>query len=103
MRFRLTPEGPAFFDMFATSAATLVRGIQAASRIFLPDADRSAVADEVRRIEHEADEITHGILRRLNSTFVTRLIATTFTGSPAGSTTSWTLSRPAPTSSSCTG
>ncbi|MCL6537466.1 MAG: DUF47 family protein [Acidothermus sp.] len=71
MRLRLTPQGPAFFEMFASSAATLVRGIEAAARIFLPDVDRTEVAAEVRRVEHEADEITHDILRKLNSTFVT--------------------------------
>jgi len=29
------------------------------------------VADEVRKIEHEEDEVTHSILRKLNSTFIT--------------------------------
>ena len=70
MRLRLTPQDTAFFDMFAASADNLVVGVQVAAKIFSAD-DRQAIADEVRRIEHAEDEVTHGILRKLNSTFVT--------------------------------
>ena len=70
MRLRLTPQDTAFFDMLAASADNLVVGVQVAAKIFSAD-DRQAIADEVRRIEHAEDEVTHGILRKLNSTFVT--------------------------------
>lgn len=71
MRLRLTPQDTTFFDMLSASADNIVLGVQALAKIFDPSADRKAVADEVRKIEHEEDEVTHGILRKLNSTFIT--------------------------------
>ncbi len=71
MRLRLTPQDTTFFDMLTASADNIVLGVQALAKIFDPTADRKAVADEVRKIEHEEDEVTHGILRKLNSTFIT--------------------------------
>jgi predicted phosphate transport protein (TIGR00153 family) len=71
VRLRLTPQDTAFFDMLSASADNLVRGVEAAAKILAPGADRVAVGEEVRKIEHEEDEVTHGILRKLNSTFIT--------------------------------
>ncbi|HET9187440.1 MAG TPA: DUF47 family protein [Acidothermaceae bacterium] len=71
MRLRLTPQDTAFFDMLSASADNLVRGVEAAAKIFAPGADHAAIGEEVRKIEHDEDEVTHGILRKLNSTFVT--------------------------------
>jgi predicted phosphate transport protein (TIGR00153 family) len=71
VRLRLTPQDTTFFDMLTDSADNLVSGVEALAKIFAVDADRAAVADDVRRIEHEEDEVTHGILRKLNSTFIT--------------------------------
>jgi predicted phosphate transport protein (TIGR00153 family) len=71
VRLRLTPQDTTFFDMLSASADNLVLGVQALAKIFDPSVDRKAVAEEVRKIEHEEDEVTHGILRKLNSTFIT--------------------------------
>ena len=71
MRLRLTPQDTTFFDMFNTSADNLVLGVQMLAKLFEPDADRKAISEEVRRIEHEEDEVTHGILSKLNSAFIT--------------------------------
>ena len=71
MRLRLTPQDNAYFDMLSASADNLVLGVQALAKIFEPGSDRKSVADEVRKIEHEEDEVTHSILRKLNSTFIT--------------------------------
>lgn len=71
MRLRLTPQDTVFFDMLSASADNLVLGVQAAAKIFAPGADHAAIGEEVRKIEHDEDEVTHGILRKLNSTFVT--------------------------------
>jgi hypothetical protein len=71
VRLRLTPQDTTFFDMFSTSADNLVAGVQAVAKLFEPDADRRAIGEEVRKIEHDEDEVTHGILRKLNSTFIT--------------------------------
>jgi uncharacterized protein len=71
VRLRLTPQDTTFFDMFTASADNLVVGVQTVAKIFEPDADRKAISEEVRRIEHEEDKVTHGILSKLNSTFIT--------------------------------
>jgi len=71
VRLRLTPQDNAYFDMLSASADNLVLGVQALAKIFEPGSDRKSVADEVRKIEHEEDEVTHSILRKLNSTFIT--------------------------------
>jgi predicted phosphate transport protein (TIGR00153 family) len=71
VRLRLTPQDTAFFEMLTASANNLVRGVEAAAKIFAPGADHAAIGEEVRKIEHDEDEVTHGILRKLNSTFVT--------------------------------
>jgi predicted phosphate transport protein (TIGR00153 family) len=71
VRLRLTPQDTTFFDMLSASADNLVLGVQALAKIFDPAADRKSVGEEVRKIEHEEDEVTHGILRKLNSTFIT--------------------------------
>ena len=71
MRLRLTPQDTTFFDLFTASADNLVVGVQTLAKIFEPGADRKAISEEVRRIEHEEDEVTHGILSKLNSTFIT--------------------------------
>ncbi|MFV0427800.1 MAG: DUF47 domain-containing protein [Beutenbergiaceae bacterium] len=72
MRLRLTPRDTTFFDLFASSAGHLVNGADLLAQMFgSPPADRPPIAEQLRDIEHEADEATHTIMRRLNQTFVT--------------------------------
>lgn len=73
VRLRLTPQETSFFDLFSTSASHLVTGARLLAELLgADDADaRKEVADRLRDAEHDADEATHEIMRRLNSTFVT--------------------------------
>ncbi|MDP9395339.1 MAG: DUF47 family protein [Actinomycetota bacterium] len=72
MRFRLTPRDASFYDMFANSADTHVVGAKLLKELLgAPDAERQSVRERMRAAEHQADECTHGILRHLNSSFVT--------------------------------
>lgn len=72
MRLRLTPRNESFFDMLSTTASHLVTGSEVLARLVRAEpADRKALAKQMRSIEHEADESTHAIMRRLNTTFVT--------------------------------
>ena len=71
MRLRLSPQDNSFFDMLTESANNLVLGAEAVAGLFAAGADRQAVSEEVRRIEHAEDDVTHGILRKLNVSFVT--------------------------------
>lgn len=72
MRLRLTPQDTCFFDLFGTLAAELVQGAGLLAQLLGQDqAGREVVAQELRDAEHRADEATHAIMRRLNSSFVT--------------------------------
>jgi predicted phosphate transport protein (TIGR00153 family) len=70
--FRLTPQENSFYDLFAKSASYLVDGARELTAILgVPPNEREAVAARMREIEHQADEATHEIIRKVNSSFIT--------------------------------
>jgi predicted phosphate transport protein (TIGR00153 family) len=69
--FRLRPVDTAFYDLFTESAQHLVVGAGLLAEMLADAGDRSDVAQRMRQAEHEADETTHAIVRRVNQTFVT--------------------------------
>lgn len=72
MRFRLTPQDNSFYDLFSQQSAHLVSGSAVLTRVLGADlAGREALAKEMKDIEHAADESTHEILRKVNSSFIT--------------------------------
>lgn len=71
MRFSLRPVETSFYDLFTESASHLVEGSRLLAEMLDPTKDRSAIAERMREAEHQADETTHKIVRRVNSTFVT--------------------------------
>jgi uncharacterized protein len=72
VRFRLTPQDTSFYDLFARSAAHLVDGAQILTEVMgTPRADRDVLAQKMREAEHAADESTHEIMRKVNSSFIT--------------------------------
>ena len=72
MGFRLTPQENSFYDLFAESASHLVRGSRELTTLLgVPQEHREPVAKRMREIEHDADEATHEIIRKVNSSFIT--------------------------------
>lgn len=72
MRLRLSPRDDSFSTLFGASAAHLVVGADLLAELLATSpADRPEVAERMRAAEHAADETTHEIMRKLNSTFVT--------------------------------
>jgi uncharacterized protein len=70
--FRLTPQENSFYDLFAQSASHLVRGSRELTTLLgVPQEEREPVAKRMREIEHDADEATHEIIRKVNSSFIT--------------------------------
>jgi uncharacterized protein len=69
LRFR--PTDTTFYDLFAQSAQHLVLGAGLLAEMLGDGVDREAIAQKMRDAEHAADESTHDIIRRVNSTFVT--------------------------------
>ncbi len=71
MRFSIRPVETTFYDLFSEAAAHLVDGSNLLALMQDADADRVDIADKMREAEHQADETTHKIVQRVNSTFIT--------------------------------
>ena len=71
MAFKFRPVDSSFYDLFSESAQHLVRGADLLAEMLSNGNDREAIASRMRDAEHECDETTHAIVRRVNSTFVT--------------------------------
>jgi predicted phosphate transport protein (TIGR00153 family) len=69
--FKFRPVDSSFYDLFSESAQHLVRGADLLAEMLSNGNDREAIASRMRDAEHECDETTHAIVRRVNSTFVT--------------------------------
>ena len=69
---RFTPRENSFYDLFSEAASNICDAAKLlAEQIASPPADRSAIADKIRDLEHASDDVAHKTLRQLNSTFVT--------------------------------
>jgi predicted phosphate transport protein (TIGR00153 family) len=71
VRLRIRPVENAFYDLFTESAQHLVTGAALLAEMLSETADKNDVAARMREAEHAADETTHAVVRRVNSTFVT--------------------------------
>jgi len=71
VRLRLRPVDISFYDLFTESAQHLLVGVDLLAEMLADGADHADVAKRMREAEHAADETTHAIVRRVNSTFVT--------------------------------
>jgi predicted phosphate transport protein (TIGR00153 family) len=69
--FRFRPVDASFYDLFSEAAEHLVKGAGLLAEMLGNGNDREDVARRMRDAEHAADETTHAIIRRVNSTFVT--------------------------------
>ncbi|HLB62404.1 MAG TPA: DUF47 family protein [Actinomycetota bacterium] len=73
LRLRLVPRDESFFEMFVRLAGKVEDAAVAFEDMVGDFTDLQNKANRLRDIEHEADEITHEIMRRLNTVFVTPL------------------------------
>ena len=71
MGLRIRPIESSFYDLFSESASHLVSGAALLAQILADDADRASIAARMGEAEHQADETTHRIVKRVNSTFIT--------------------------------
>ncbi len=71
---RLLPRDEKFFDLFSAVASL---GVEAAKlQVDLLKADplrRHAIVDAIKRVEHQADQVTHEVVNRLDRVFITPL------------------------------
>ncbi|WP_245931539.1 DUF47 family protein [Actinokineospora auranticolor] len=71
MRFNPLPKDKTFYELFGKSASHLVDGARLLTGMLDAGSDRAAAAERLKEVEHQCDEVTHEIIRRLNSTFIT--------------------------------
>ncbi|MGH2737107.1 MAG: DUF47 domain-containing protein [Actinomycetota bacterium] len=71
MRLRLIPREESFFDLFEEMAEKVAQGAGELLELLRDYSDLDRKAGRVVDIEHEGDEITHEVMRRLNTTFIT--------------------------------
>ncbi len=70
-RLRLIPREESIFDLFELMAQKVQQGADALVELLEDYSDLDRKAGRVLDIEHEGDEITHEVMRRLNTTFIT--------------------------------
>jgi predicted phosphate transport protein (TIGR00153 family) len=73
LAFRLIPREEKFFTDFQALADELKVGAQLLEQMLEPEHPVWNKADEIKEVEHKCDSLTHGIIQRLNRTFVTPL------------------------------
>ncbi len=71
MRLRVVHGDTSFFDLFERMAEKVHQGAGELLDLLKNYSDLERKSQRVVDIEHEGDEITHEIMRRLNTTFVT--------------------------------
>ena len=71
MRLRVVRGEQSFFDLFEQMAGTVKQGAEELLALLKDYTDLDRKVERVLDIEHEGDEITHDVIRRLNTTFVT--------------------------------
>jgi uncharacterized protein len=73
LAFRLIPREEKFFTDFQALAEELKVGARLLEQMLEPAHPIWNKADEIKEVEHKCDFLTHGIIQRLNRTFVTPL------------------------------
>src|SRR5258705_11157728 len=71
---RLLPREEEFFDLFVAVAQRNTVAAQHLRELFdAPPDRRIAHVEAIKRLEHEADQVTHEVVNRLDRTFITPL------------------------------
>jgi predicted phosphate transport protein (TIGR00153 family) len=72
VKFRIRPVDVTFYDLFRESSEHIVVGAELLAEMLAADSvGREEIAKRMREAEHAADETMHGIVKRVNTTFVT--------------------------------
>jgi len=69
--FNLIPREVRFFDLFDRQSEHIIRAAGVLHELVHNFSDARAKAHAIKEIEHQGDLITHEIVRRLNTTFIT--------------------------------
>jgi uncharacterized protein len=70
-RFSLLPRDRTFFDLFIEAGQNTVHAARLLDRMMNKWPEEEGISREILKAEQEGDRITHDIVKRLNTTFVT--------------------------------
>lgn len=71
---RLLPRNEEFFDLFTEVATRNKQAAQLLRDLFEAAPERrTPIVEAIKRLEHEADQVTHEVVNRLDRTFITPL------------------------------
>jgi uncharacterized protein len=71
---RLLPRDEKFFDLFTAVATYTVEAARLQQDLLRTDPNRRGViVDQIKRLEHQADQVTHDVVSRLDRVFITPL------------------------------
>ncbi len=70
---RVFPKQEQFFDMFAQAAANIQEAAQLLVEMLESGQDAERFGRKIKELEHKGDKLTHEIINKLNTTFVTPL------------------------------
>jgi len=71
---RLLPRDEKFFDLFSAVAAFTVEAAGLQQDLLRAEHQRrGAIVDQIKRLEHQADQVTHDVVTRLDRVFITPL------------------------------
>ena len=68
---RLIPRDEEFFKMFAALASRLTAAARLLNQLFQEPAQLAERVAEIKALEHEADTVTHDVIERIDTSFVT--------------------------------
>ena len=69
--FRLLPREEQFFDLFERQARHIVESAGQLHEMIFDFSDAAARAAAIKELEHAGDVLTHELIRKINTTFVT--------------------------------
>jgi len=71
---RLLPRDEKFFDLFSSVAEFTVEAAKLQEELLRSEQHRrGAIVDQIKRLEHQADQVTHDVVSRLDRVFITPL------------------------------
>ena len=69
--FRLIPREERFYDLFEEQARNILAAAERLREMVFDFSDAPAQAMAIRELEHAGDTLTHDLIRKINTTFVT--------------------------------
>ena len=72
MRLRLLPHNEEFYELFVEVSRRTAEAANLLRELLTGKPERSAyLAEQIKRLENECDDVTHEVVRRLDRTFIT--------------------------------